>query len=237
MGKRYILRRLSRIKPGEVSFRRGIILLSAGIDSTVTLYLAKKYGYKLTALIFDYNQRHKREIRQAEKISTLNNVNYRLVKINLGWVKSSLTKKNIRIPSNRDLAEKKIPSTYVPGRNIIFLSYAVSLAESFRIKNIFIGAHIEDYSGYPDCRPEFLDSFQEAVNSGIKEKPVKIIAPLIDKSKKEIIKLGVDLGVPFGDTWSCYEGGKFPCKKCDSCRFRMRAFKSLGIKDPLLRHR
>jgi 7-cyano-7-deazaguanine synthase len=226
MGDTKGLRNLQKLK--------AIILLSGGIDSTVTLYFAKKYGYKLTALIFDYNQRHKKEIECAKKIAILNKIKFYIIKINLAWTKSSLTDRRIKIPFNRDLRRKEIPSTYVSGRNIIFLSYAVSCAESIGAKKIFIGAHIQDYSGYPDCRPEFINSFQEAINLGMKEKNIEIIAPLIDKSKKEIIELGLSLKVPYQYTWSCYKGGKFPCKKCDSCRYRMSAFEELGIIDPLL---
>ncbi|MBU0694439.1 MAG: 7-cyano-7-deazaguanine synthase QueC [Candidatus Omnitrophica bacterium] len=212
---------------------KGVILLSGGIDSATTLYFAKKRGCQLTALIFDYNQRHKKEIECARRIAQLNRIKYIIEKINLSWAKSSLTDRRIKVPVNRNLNKKEIPLTYVPGRNIIFLSYAFSLAESIGAKKIFIGAHTQDYSGYPDCRPEFLQSFQKAANLGIKSKGIKIIAPLIDKRKKEIIELGIKLKVPFGLTWSCYKGGRFPCERCDSCRFRIEAFKKLRLSDPL----
>lgn len=212
---------------------KGVILLSGGIDSATTLYFAKKRGCQLTALIFDYNQRHKKEIECARRIAQLNRIKYIIEKINLSWAKSSLTDKKIKVPVNRNLNKKEIPLTYVPARNIIFLSYAFSLAESIGAKKIFIGAHTQDYSMYPDCRPEFLQSFQKAANLGIKSKGIKIIAPLIDKSKKEIIELGIKLKVPFGLTWSCYKGGRFPCERCDSCRFRIKAFRELGLEDPL----
>jgi 7-cyano-7-deazaguanine synthase len=214
--------------------KKGVILLSGGVDSTVTLYFAKKYGYKLTALVFDYQQRHRKEIECAKKIAKINQIKYYITKIDISWTKSSLTRKSIKVPINRNLEGKEIPSTYVSARNIIFLSYAVSLAESIGAKKIFMGAHIQDYSGYPDCRPQFINSFQKAVNLGMKEKDIEIVTPLIDKSKKEIIKLGLSLKVPFQYTWSCYKGGRFPCKKCDSCRYRMNAFQDLGIIDPLL---
>jgi 7-cyano-7-deazaguanine synthase len=216
-------------------YNRAIILLSGGIDSTVTLYLTKKYGYKLLALIFDYGQRHNREVISAQKIAKLNRIKYYITKIPLFWAKSSLTRKDMKIPFNRNLNKEEIPSTYVPARNLIFLSYAVSLAESMSVKKIFIGAHIQDYSGYPDCRPEFFDSFEQTLNLGIKEKGIKIIAPLINRTKKEIIKMGLSLGVPFQLTWSCYQGGFQPCLRCDSCRYRMQAFKDLNLIDPLLK--
>jgi len=207
--------------------KRAVILLSGGIDSATTAYYAKKQGYRLTALIFDYNQRHKKEIDYAKKIAKLNKFDYFVETIDLSWAKSSLTNKKIKVPFKRSLKSKRIPSTYVAARNIIFLSCAFSLAESIGAKKIFIGAHIQDYSGYPDCRPEFLKAFEGAVNSGMNDKNIKLIAPLIKKDKKAIIKLGLKLGVPFAYTWSCYTGGSYPCKKCDSCRFRIRAFKEL----------
>ena len=213
--------------------KKGVILQSGGIDSAVTLYLAKSRGYQLRALIFDYNQRHKKEIERAKRIADLNKIDYQIVKCNLSWVKSALTKREIKVPSGRKLAGKNIPLTYVSGRNIIFLSYAASLAESIKAKAIFIGAHIEDYSGYPDCRPDFLNSFQRALNLGLKDKGLKIFAPLLKKKKKDIIRIGNRLGVPFEHTWSCYQGGRFPCLRCDSCRFRRKAFISLGLSDPL----
>ncbi len=137
--------------------------------------------------------------------------------------------------SNSNLAKKEIPATYVSGRNIIFLSYAVSLAESMKADKIFIGAHVHDYSGYPDCRPEFLHAMERAINLGIVYKGIEIVRPLIDKTKKEIVSLGKELGVPFGDTWSCYVGKRYPCGRCDSCRFRINAFNQLGLRDPLFK--
>ncbi|MDD5195756.1 MAG: 7-cyano-7-deazaguanine synthase QueC [Candidatus Omnitrophica bacterium] len=214
---------------------KAVILLSGGLDSAVTLYIAKSQGLSLKALIFDYHQRHKKEIECAKRIAIINGINYRVAAIDLNWAHSSLIDKNIPTPVNRNLKKNNIPVTYVSGRNIIFLSYAVSYAESIGAKKIFIGAHVQDYSGYPDCRPQFLKSFQRAANLGVAKTGIKIIAPLINKSKKEIIKTGLSLKVPFEYTWSCYGGGKTPCLKCDSCRFRMQAFKELGLIDPLLK--
>lgn len=221
------MRGVSRVK-------KGVILLSGGLDSATTLYLAKDKGYDLTALIFDYKQRHKKEIECAKKIACLNKIKYYVQRIDLSWTKSSLTDKKIKV-SSASKSVKDIPLTYVSGRNIIFLSYAFSLAESISAKKVFIGAHIQDYSGYPDCRPEFIYSFEQAVNLGLKEKEIKLVAPLIDKSKLDIISLGVKLKVPFKHTWSCYKGGKVPCLKCDSCHYRMKGFSKLGLIDPLVK--
>ncbi|MDD5583837.1 MAG: 7-cyano-7-deazaguanine synthase QueC [Candidatus Omnitrophica bacterium] len=216
--------------------KKAIVLLSGGLDSVTTLYYAKQQGYTLNALIFNYQQRHVKEIERAKRIAILNGIHYNVVSVDLGWVHSSLTDKKIPIPKSRNLKKSEIPVTYVAGRNIIFLSYAVSYAESIGAKKIFIGAHIQDYSGYPDCRPQFLKSFQRAVNLGTAKAGMEIIAPLIDLSKKEIIKMGLALKVPFEYTWSCYSGGKTPCLKCDSCRFRIQAFRQLGMEDPLLKN-
>jgi len=215
--------------------KRGVILLSGGLDSAVTLYFAKNKGYKLSGLIFDYGQRHRKEIACAKKIAQLNKIDYRLIKCDLSWVKSSLVDKNIKVSLKGSLKSKDLPLTYVSGRNIIFLSYAASLAETIKAKAIFIGAHIQDYSGYPDCRPNFLNGFQKALNLGLRDKGLKIIAPLLNKSKKDIIAMGIKLKVQFEHTWSCYQGGKTPCLSCDSCRFRISAFTELGLVDPLIK--
>ncbi len=217
--------------------KKGVILLSGGMDSAVTLYFAKNKGYKLSGLIFDYGQRHRKEIECAKKIANLNKVDYHLIKCDLSWVKSSLVDKNIKVSGKRNLKSKDIPLTYVSGRNIIFLSYAASLAETIKAKAIFIGAHVQDYSGYPDCRPNFLNGFQKALNLGLKDKGLRIIAPLLNKSKKDIICMGIKLQVPFEHTWSCYQGRKFSCLKCDSCRFRIAAFTELGLIDPIMKNK
>ena len=228
------MKRKKQLSKGK---KKAVVLLSGGIDSATTLYFAKKKGYRITALIFDYAQRHRKEIACARRIAALNKVKYQIVKVDLPWTASSLTDRGIKVPKNRNLKAKYIPSTYVAGRNIIFLSYAFSLAESICASKVFIGAHTQDYSGYPDCRPQFLSNFNKAVNQGLKNKNIEIIAPLINKSKKEIIRAGIKLGVPFEHTWSCYEGKRSPCAKCDSCCYRIKAFEELGLRDPLLEKR
>jgi 7-cyano-7-deazaguanine synthase len=223
--------------------RQAVVLLSGGLDSATTLYLAKKRGYKCFGLIFDYGQRHKREIESAKKIAKSARCPYRIIKINLPWKGSSLLDKQINLPIGVKVSKcqsvKGIPNTYVPARNIIFLSFALSCAEAIKAQGIFIGAHTQDYSGYPDCRPEFYRAFSRVITtgtkSGVEQRKIKIETPLIRKSKAQIIEMGITLGVPFQLTWSCYQGGSRPCGKCDSCYYRAKGFKKAGIKDPLIK--
>lgn len=219
-----------------------VVLLSGGLDSATTLYIAKHEGFKCYCLIFDYGQRHKREIGSAKKIAQSAKCPFEIIKISLPWKGSSLLDKKITIqkPANQQTGKlANIPSTYVPGRNIIFLSFALSFAEAIKAKAIFIGAHAQDYSGYPDCRPEFYRAFikvaEKGTKAGVEGKNLKIITPLIRKSKAQIINLGKKLGVPFELTWSCYRGGRKPCGRCDSCYFRAKGFKEAGIPDPFFR--
>ncbi|MFH1046294.1 MAG: 7-cyano-7-deazaguanine synthase QueC [Candidatus Omnitrophota bacterium] len=220
---------------------KAVVLLSGGIDSATCLYLAKKLGFSPRCLIFDYGQRHHREISAAKKIARGLGCAYSVCKISLPWKGSSLLDKKIKIlpvASHRSQVTSKIPNTYVPARNIIFLSFALSAAEAIGASYIFIGAHTEDYSGYPDCRPEFYRAFQKAAErgtkAGVEKKAIVIKTPLINKSKAEIIRLGQSLHVPFELTWSCYRGQKRPCGSCDSCRYRSRGFHQAGIEDPAL---
>jgi len=206
--------------------RKCIVLLSGGIDSTTTLYYAKSKGYKCQALIFDYGQRHKKEIRSAVAVAKRAKVPYQVIKIKLPWKGSSLLDKKLKVPVHRIIG-KKIPSTYVPGRNTIFLSFAVSLSESIGADAIFIGANAVDFSGYPDCRPEYYKAFRKLIQKGTKAKMIKIMTPLIKMAKSQIIRLGLKLGAPLDLTWSCYKGGKRPCGVCDSCRLREKGFREL----------
>jgi 7-cyano-7-deazaguanine synthase len=208
-----------------------LVLLSGGIDSVVTLYLARKKGFKPQALIFDYNQRHDKEVKFAVRNAKKIKVPYQVIRIKFPWAGSALTDKKIKIP--RRLNKSRIPVTYVPARNLIFLSFAVSFAESTGIKKIFIGAHTQDYSGYPDCRPDFLNSFQATANFGTKAKNIEIVAPFLASKKSDIIKTGSCLGVDFKYTWSCYQGAAKPCRVCDSCRYRQKGFSAAGLSDPL----
>jgi 7-cyano-7-deazaguanine synthase len=213
---------------------KAIVLLSGGLDSATTLYLAKERGYRCLCLIFDYGQRHKKEISAAKRIAASARCPYQVIKFKLPWKGSALLDKNIKI---KQRANGHIHNTYVPARNIIFLSFAVSFSEASNCRAIFIGANAIDYSGYPDCRPQFYCHFIRAVQKGTKAgvtgKPIRILTPLIDKSKKDIIKIGARLGVPYRLTWSCYQGGRMPCGRCDSCLLRRKGFKQAGIEDPL----
>lgn len=214
--------------------KQAVVLLSGGLDSAVALYYAISKGFNCSCLIFDYGQRHKREIRSARNIARSIRCPSRVIKIHMPWHGSSLLNKKLDIPKRR---QKKIPSTYVPARNIIFLSFALSCAEAIGARNIFIGAHIQDYSGYPDCRPEFYRAFTKAAlkgtKTGVNRKGIKIHTPLINKTKAEIVRLGKSLEVPFNLTWSCYSGDKTPCQVCDSCYYRSKGFKEAGIKDSI----
>ena len=213
-----------------------IVLLSGGLDSATTLYLAKKRGFKCHCLIFNYGQKHKRELDSAKKIARSANCKYSVLKIDLPWKGSSLIDKFSKIPDKRPFKKmsSSIPTTYVPSRNTIFLSYAASFAEAIGANKIFIGANAIDFSGYPDCRPAYFNSFNNTIRLGTKIKDIKILTPLINKSKSQIVKMGRALGVPFALTWSCYKGKAKPCGVCDSCKLRHKGFEGAGRKDPLL---
>jgi len=217
--------------------KKAIVLLSGGIDSAVTLYMARE-KYDSQALIFNYGQKASKEIRCAGKIAESAGCGYKELNISFPWKGSALLEEESSVPEYQESPGGTIPSTYVPGRNIIFLSYGVSFAEAIGADAVFIGAHQLDYSNYPDCRSEFFDSFREMVSRGTKRgsenDPVEIVTPIIDKTKSEIIKIGSELGVPFEYTWSCYNGAEKPCGVCESCMFRAKGFAKAGIKDPLL---
>lgn len=218
---------------------KSLILLSGGIDSAVCALLAKNEKKEIFGLTFDYSQRHKIEMNKARKLGKIIGFEkHFFIKIpSIIFNISSLVNKELKVPKNY-LNKNKIPSTYVPSRNLIFLSIASALAESEGMDEIYIGANQVDFSGYPDCTLNFIKAFQNCLKYGTKRgiegKSIKIIAPLINKSKKEIIKIGKKLGLDFSLTWSCYEpkNGK-PCGNCDSCLIRKNAFKNTKIEDPL----
>jgi 7-cyano-7-deazaguanine synthase len=216
--------------------RKAIVLLSGGLDSSTTLFYARRLGYKCGCLIFDYGQRHRREIDSARQIARRAGARELVVRLPLMAKECSLLDRRMALP--RRIAGKKIPSTYLPARNIVFLSIALSVAEGLGCEAIFIGANARDYSGYPDCRPNFYRAFKRVIDlgtkTGVEKNPVKIKTPLINKTKAQIVKMALGLKVPLELTWSCYEGGSVPCGRCDSCRFRAKGFKAAGIRDPLL---
>ena len=208
--------------------KKAVVLLSGGMDSAVALLIAKKAGYRPYCLTFDYGQRHKKEISFAKKIAGNAGSRCVVLKIALPWKKSALLDKNIKVPENRRLSGKShIPPTYVPARNTIFLSFALSYAEAIGARAVFIGANAIDFSGYPDCRPAYYKKFNELFKKATKAKGIKIVTPLLYKTKEEIVQLGRRLGVDFNITWSCYKGGSKPCGVCDACRLRARGFKTV----------
>ena len=213
-----------------------IVLLSGGLDSATVLNIALK-EYQVTALVFDYGQRHKFEISAAKKIADKYDVSLRLIKIDLGQFGNSALTDDIEVPKNQEIG-KEIPITYVPVRNTIFLSYALAYAEVNNIFDIFIGVNALDYSGYPDCRPEFIEAFEKMANEGTKfaqgNEKIKIHTPLIDLTKAEIISTGTELDVDYKLTHSCYDPSLdgLSCGECDACILRKEGFIAAGISDP-----
>lgn len=217
--------------------KKAIILLSGGLDSTTVLAIAKSQGYDCYAMTINYQQRHSSELKAAKKIANLYSVkDFKIVDINLSWLKSSaLTNKEINIPENSPTG---IPVTYVPARNTIMMTLALAWAETINSQDIFIGVNSIDYSGYPDCRPEYIESFQKMANlatkAGIEGSKIKIHTPLIKLTKSQIIREGIKNKVDYSMTISCYQASEngLACGKCDSCRLRKDGFKSAKIKDP-----
>ena len=214
-----------------------VVLLSGGLDSTVTLAVAVKENDSVTALSFRYGQRHTKELESAANVCKHYNVDHVIMDIDLSVFRSALTRRDMEVPEGRD-AEKMssdIPDTYVPARNIIMLSVAAGLCESTDAERIYIGANSVDYSGYPDCRPEFFKAFKEMIGKGTKAgvegRPIAIETPILSLSKKDIVLLGKELKAPLGLTWSCYNGREKACGKCDSCILRLKGFADAGYND------
>lgn len=218
--------------------KKAILLLSGGLDSATVLYYALSKGYDIFCISFDYGQRHRKELDCARYLAKLNHSKWQLVRMSFPWKGSALLDKGVKLSQSGKMT-KAIPNTYVPSRNIIFLSYAASYAEVVGADKIFIGANQIDYSGYPDCRESFLSAFEKAVNKGtrvgVNGEKINIVSPLLLKNKKDIIDMGTKLGVPFEHTWSCYKGERYLCGRCDSCIIRKKGFYAAGIKDPLKR--
>lgn len=224
--------------------RRGaVVLFSGGLDSTTCLALAKDEGYLPYAISFNYQQRHRTELAAASRIAKRVGVGAHLI-LDLPLDRiggSALTTLNIEVPKDIPLAEmgERIPVTYVPGRNTVFLSLALAWAEVLGVQDIFIGVNALDYSGYPDCRPEFIEAFERMANLAIKAGVegllrIRIHTPLIGMSKREIILRGMELGVDYGMTHSCYDPDEegLACGRCDSCALRKRGFMEAGVPDP-----
>ncbi len=218
-----------------------VVLCSGGVDSTTVLAIAQEQGYSLYSLSFCYGQRHKIELSAARKVAQAFNVARHLIlDIDLGKIGGSALTENVEVPKDRSLNDIAggIPTTYVPARNTIFLSYALAWAEVLNIYDIFIGVTAVDYSGYPDCRPEYIEAFETMANlatkTGVERRMIRINAPLIHLSKAQIIKKGRQMGVDYSLTHSCYDptmDGK-ACGRCDSCKLRRKGFQEAGIVDP-----
>jgi 7-cyano-7-deazaguanine synthase len=221
--------------------RKAVVLLSGGLDSTTALYWAKAKGYAPTALAVRYGQRHVRELAAARAVARRAGVPVHEVALALPWLGvSSLTNKSLKLPkiALAKIGRGGIPSTYVPGRNTMFLSLAASLADSIGAHAIVIGANALDYSGYPDCRPPFLNAFSKVAKLGTRVGAeggsLKVLAPLLRLDKKGIVRLARKVGAPLELTWSCYAGGAKPCGTCDSCQLRAKGFREAGAEDPAL---
>jgi 7-cyano-7-deazaguanine synthase len=221
--------------------KKAVVLLSGGLDSAVTLALARRDGYNPHALTVDYGQRHRIEIQRAEKVAeALGAVEHKVLAVNLRAFGGSALTSELAVPKARaSLKAGGIPSTYVPARNTIFLSLALAWAEVLKARALFIGANAVDYSGYPDCRPEYFEAYQRlallATKGGVQEGwKLSLETPLLYKSKAEIIRLGKELGVDFSLTLSCYHPNSdgTPCGVCESCRLRQKGFAEAGVKDP-----
>ena len=216
---------------------KAVILLSGGLDSATTLAIAKSEGYECYALSVNYHQRHIAELEAAKKIAAHFNVkDHKTVELDLSWMlTSALTNPDLKVPTE---LSAHIPVTYVPARNTLMLSLALGWAEVIGAHDIFIGVNAVDYSGYPDCRPEYIAQFQNMANlatkSAVEGKTIQLHTPLIDLSKEAIIAKGLHLGVDYGVTVSCYQADKdgLACGVCDSCRLRQNGFKAAGVEDP-----
>lgn len=222
---------------------KAVCLLSGGIDSSTCLGVARREGFECYALSFDYGQRHRIELQAAARVAEFFGAReHRIIPVDLrAFGSSALTADDLAVPKHRSAAEmtQGIPVTYVPARNTIFLAFALAWAEVLECSDIFIGVNAIDYSGYPDCRPEFIEAFERLANlatkSGVEGSRMRIHTPLIKLSKAEIVRLGASAGLDFALTHSCYDpdqGGR-PCGQCDSCLLRLKGFQEAGLRDPL----
>lgn len=220
--------------------KKAVCLLSGGLDSTTALYSAWTEGWECIALTLQYGQIHSKEVESAKNIVRELGITHYVVPAELSWKGSALLDDSIQIPTGRNESQMQtgIPVTYVPARNTIFLAFAASCAEASNAEAIYIGANALDYSGYPDCRPEYFEISEKMIQlgtkAGVEGKTLAIKTPLLKMTKKEIVLFGIQLGVPFDKTWSCYQGKDRPCGVCDSCILRAKGFREAGLPDPLL---
>jgi 7-cyano-7-deazaguanine synthase len=223
--------------------RKAVCLLSGGLDSSTCFAYARREGFECYALSFDYGQRHRLELEAAARVAAaLGAARHQVIRVDLRAFGGSALTSGIPVPKGRSAAEmgQGIPVTYVPARNTVFLSFALAWAETLEASDIFLGVNAIDYSGYPDCRPEYIEAFERMANlatrAGVEGRTrVKIRTPLIGLTKAEIVTLGSELGLDFGLTWSCYdpdERGR-PCGACDSCLLRRKGFEEAGVLDPV----
>jgi 7-cyano-7-deazaguanine synthase len=222
---------------------KAVVLLSGGLDSTTVLAIAKTQGYRVYALSFDYGQNHRLELKAADQIARRLGVErHAVINVDLRSFGGSALTSDEPVPKNRSAAAigTGIPVTYVPARNTVFLSLALAWAESLEATDIFIGVNALDYSGYPDCRPEFIQAFEKMANLGTKigaedGKRIRIHTPLISMTKRQIIETGVALGIDYGMTVSCYDPSQAgePCGHCDACQLRLKGFAEAGLADPV----
>ena len=214
-----------------------IVLFSGGLDSTTVLYHARREGYRVHALSFDYGQRHRDELFAAVEIARRAGVEHTVLPLRFGRaLPSALTDISIKVPHDRDPSEMEkggIPSTYVPARNTLFLSYALAWAEICDAPNIFLGVNAVDYSGYPDCRPAFVEAFQRVAEIATRT-PVRLHTPLLALGKREIVAMAQELDVPLAETVSCYmSSAGVACGRCDACALRLKGFEGAGLTDPI----
>jgi 7-cyano-7-deazaguanine synthase len=220
---------------------RAVVLLSGGLDSATAAAIAGSEGFELFALTVAYGQRHVREIESARAVArALGVVCHVELQVDLSAFGGSALTDRIDVPRDRDLAAGDIPATYVPARNTVLLSLAMAWAEALGARDVYIGVNVLDYSGYPDCRPEFIEAFAHlaalATKAGVEGAPLRVHTPLIRMTKADIIRRGLELGIDYGLTHSCYDpdGSGRPCGHCDSCRLRAKGFAEAGVEDPAL---
>ncbi len=220
--------------------KKAVVLLSGGLDSTTSAAIAQREGHELYALSFDYGQRHVKELEAALAVGkSLGVARHEVLSLPLGQLGgSALTDAGIDVPDARPADEMDgIPVTYVPGRNTIFLSFALAYAEVVGAEAVYLGINAMDYSGYPDCRPEYLAAMQEvarlATKQGVEGGAPRLVAPLVEMTKAQIVTAGMDVGAPLELTWSCYRGGAQACGTCESCALRLAGFADSGYEDPI----